>query len=356
MKLTEVMALKLPPPNYVVEGIISEGVNLIAGPPKISKSWLVHAVGLAVSKGGTAVGNVQCEQRDVLYLALEDNWVRIQSRSEKLLAGSAATDAYDIELAWPRFGDGGEEKLAEYLEQNPACRFIIVDTLAKIRPKKGTGQVYADDYSSLEPLKRLCDDTPGLASLVVTHTNQRGDCEDILESIGGSSGLTGSVDTTIILSRPRGKCEGRIFVTGRDIKEECERVITWVPEMGIWVLGGIADGPQLTVVEAEYIKQLETFAPIWPKKLCAHMGLPEDTVKQQLKRMYDRQLIDKVTTGYIPLSPLSPLSPAQVTPTPVTPVTAVTQGPPLSDLGDNSDMGGEGEGFWDAYDETDDGM
>jgi len=53
--------------------------------------------------------------------------------------------------------------------------------------------VYVDDYASLEPLKVMCDDIPGLATLVVTHTNQRGNCEDILESIGGSNGLTGSV-------------------------------------------------------------------------------------------------------------------------------------------------------------------
>jgi len=52
MKLTEIMALELPEPKYVVDGVITEGVNLIAGPPKISKSWLVHAVGLAVANGG----------------------------------------------------------------------------------------------------------------------------------------------------------------------------------------------------------------------------------------------------------------------------------------------------------------
>jgi AAA domain len=41
-----------PPLSYAVPGLIPEGSVLLVGAPKIGKSWLVLAVGLAASDGG----------------------------------------------------------------------------------------------------------------------------------------------------------------------------------------------------------------------------------------------------------------------------------------------------------------
>jgi AAA domain/CHC2 zinc finger len=72
------------PIKYVVPGYIVEGLTLFAGKPKIGKSWLLLHAAFAVAEGGLTLGNVQCEQGDVLYAALEDNPRRLQSRMTKL--------------------------------------------------------------------------------------------------------------------------------------------------------------------------------------------------------------------------------------------------------------------------------
>ncbi|MGH3326786.1 MAG: AAA family ATPase, partial [Streptomycetales bacterium] len=36
----ELMAMEFPEPRWAVPGILAEGVNLLAGPPKVGKSWL----------------------------------------------------------------------------------------------------------------------------------------------------------------------------------------------------------------------------------------------------------------------------------------------------------------------------
>src|SRR5687768_17069840 len=41
------------PIRYVVPGYIAEGCTLLAGRPKLGKSWLVLEIGLAVSMGGS---------------------------------------------------------------------------------------------------------------------------------------------------------------------------------------------------------------------------------------------------------------------------------------------------------------
>src|ERR1700756_4613147 len=73
-----------PEPAWSVPGIIPEGCCILAGQPKIGKSFLVLAIALAAA-GGNRVLGVEVHPRPVLYLALEDNARRLQSRARMLL-------------------------------------------------------------------------------------------------------------------------------------------------------------------------------------------------------------------------------------------------------------------------------
>ena len=75
----ELMATEFPAPKWAVPGIISEGVNLLAGPPKVGKSWLSLGLALSVAAGGQAMDSVPVESGPVLYLALEDTPRRLQT-------------------------------------------------------------------------------------------------------------------------------------------------------------------------------------------------------------------------------------------------------------------------------------
>jgi RecA-family ATPase len=53
---TELMATMLPPQKWTVPDLIPEGVIILAGKPKIGKTWLTLGLGVAVSSGGEALG------------------------------------------------------------------------------------------------------------------------------------------------------------------------------------------------------------------------------------------------------------------------------------------------------------
>lgn len=98
----ELMAEELPPVRWVVPGLLPEGVTLLAGKPKLGKSWLALGLGMAVASGGVALGTKQVECGDVLYLALEDNPRRLQGRLGKMLAGGEAPKGLYYATEWPR--------------------------------------------------------------------------------------------------------------------------------------------------------------------------------------------------------------------------------------------------------------
>jgi hypothetical protein len=89
------------PIKYVVPNYIVEGVTLLAGKPKIGKSWLGLDMAIAVATGGTVLGE-QCEQGDVLYCALEDNERRLQDRIQKIAPNEKLWDRFTYTVEMPR--------------------------------------------------------------------------------------------------------------------------------------------------------------------------------------------------------------------------------------------------------------
>ncbi len=76
-------AMTFPPIKYIVPGVLPEGATILAGRPKLGKSWLAMDIGLATGRGTYCLGDRKCAQGNVLYLALADNRRRLQSESPR---------------------------------------------------------------------------------------------------------------------------------------------------------------------------------------------------------------------------------------------------------------------------------
>src|SRR6185437_183029 len=108
----ELMAAEFPPVRWAVPGLIAEGVNLLAGPPKVGKSWLSLGLALSVAAGTPALGSVEVEAGPVLYLALEDTPRRLQSRMRKILDGRRAPHGLTLATTCPPLPEGGAANIA----------------------------------------------------------------------------------------------------------------------------------------------------------------------------------------------------------------------------------------------------
>jgi hypothetical protein len=256
------LARQLSPIQWAIPDILPEGLTILAGKPKLGKSWLALALAFAVAAGGVAMGTYPVTQGEVLYLALEDNERRLQSRAKQLLASmSSVPDAIAFELRWPRMDQGGLAYLEEYLQTHPHVRLVVVDTWARVLPKSSNRQrsQYEDDYEALTPLKYLAD-TYRVSILAIHHLRKmRGD--DVLDEITGSIGLTGVVDGALILKRERGQHEATLFVTGRDIEQEQHFALSFDPLTAMWTLVGNAEEVKRTKERQEILDLLSEQHP-----------------------------------------------------------------------------------------------
>src|SRR5262249_25545453 len=67
---------------------LTEGLTILAGRPKVGKSWMALDIALGLAGGYYILGAIKLEPADVLYAALEDNPRRLRSRIDRILAGS----------------------------------------------------------------------------------------------------------------------------------------------------------------------------------------------------------------------------------------------------------------------------
>ena len=79
----------------------------MAGAPKLGKSWLGLAPAIAVASGGYALGTIEVEPGEVLYLALEDNAAPAAKPAADAPRRDPAPEGLYIETEWPRLDEGG---------------------------------------------------------------------------------------------------------------------------------------------------------------------------------------------------------------------------------------------------------
>lgn len=225
------MCQDIPPVEYVVPGVVPEGLTLLVAPPKIGKSWMVLGIAVAVAEGGRALGKILVDSRPVLYLALEDGPGRLQRRLSTL----GVTAGSDRLILLPTLDAPVPLTIGAFLERNADRKpLVILDTLGKVRGTYGGNDAYGHDYSQMSSLKDLVDRVPGSSLIVVHHTN-KGEKTDFLDSVSGTQGLAGAADSIIAIKRERGTGEASLHVTSRDAAEG-EYAITLTD--GTWQLDG----------------------------------------------------------------------------------------------------------------------
>ena len=73
------MSQPLQPVRFVVDTLLSQGLHILAGSPKVGKSWLALWLAVTVAKG-EPVWSLATRQGTTLYPCLEDSVLRIQNR------------------------------------------------------------------------------------------------------------------------------------------------------------------------------------------------------------------------------------------------------------------------------------
>jgi replicative DNA helicase len=300
MKAADLCALQLPEPRWAVPNLIPEGLTVLAGKPKMGKSWLALQVALAVSCGGVVMGSVPVKEGDALYLALEDSQRRLQSRIVQLMAGQEVSNRLDVALDWPRLNEGGLEQIERWIKNHHEARIVVIDTLQKARPAQEKGaNAYAEDYDVLGGLQKLASRS-GVAIVVVHHTT-KGEHNDPISEVSGTLGITGAADGIAVLKRKRNSGEGTLFLTGRDMEEQ-ELAIEFDSTVGTWTILGDADERRLSDERTEIIDyMLHQGEAMKITEVAKQIGKPYETIKSLMFKMEKAGDLVKVGYGtYVP--------------------------------------------------------
>ena len=219
------------PPAFVVEDLLPQGLHLLAGAPKIGKSWLVLWLCLRVAQGAP-LWNFATHPCEVLYLCLEDSFQRIQSRLFDLTEDAPPTLHFAV-MAEPLRG-GLVEQIEQFLREHPATGLVVIDTLQRIRSAGSEANSYASDYRDIGELKALAD-RHRIAVLLVHHLRKLND-DDPMNMISGTTGLSGATDSNFVLRKSkRRESTATLYCTGRDIPYR-ELSLEFDGETHIWNL------------------------------------------------------------------------------------------------------------------------
>ena len=184
------------PTHFLVDELIPEGLHILAGAPKIGKSWLALWLCLCVAQGQT-LWNFATTQGEVLYLSLEDSFQRIQTRLFDLTEDAPPTLHFAI-IA-DTLKHGLEQQIEQFLAEHPTTKLVVIDTLQRVRSAGSDSNLYANDYQEIGLLKKLADKRH-IAILLIHHLRKLHD-DDPMNMISGSTGLSGAADSTFVLQK-----------------------------------------------------------------------------------------------------------------------------------------------------------
>ena len=203
------------PTPFLVDELIPEGLHILAGAPKIGKSWLALWLCLCVSQG-QPLWNFATTQGEVLYLSLEDSFQRIQTRLFDLTEDAPSTLHFAIMA--DTLKRGLEQQIEQFLTEHPDTKLVVIDTLQRVRGTGSDSNLYANDYQDIGLLKKLADKWH-LAILLIHHLRKLHD-DDPMNMISGSTGLSGAADSTFVLQKSSRLANiASLHCTGRDIPD-----------------------------------------------------------------------------------------------------------------------------------------
>lgn len=279
----ELSRMEIEPVKWFIPSILPSGLTILAGPPKIGKSFFCWNMAISVAVGGSAFSSIQIEQRhNVTYLSLEDPPALLKDRLDLISPDVKPSNLHIIhDLHQKKLDAVGLKMLEEHLDKT-ASELLIVDTWKHVAPQidsKGTS--YDVDYESLIPIQQFAHQR-NMGIVLVTHTRKAADIDNVFNQIQGSVGMQASCDTLMMISHDSGA--KTLHLSGRRVPTE--QFALTISE-GIWQLEGNAQEYHRSELCKEIVHHLKEAGD---SGLSVHdiediTGKNRNTIKSALRRM-----------------------------------------------------------------------
>ena len=215
----------------IVDGLLYSGLYLFVGSPKIGKSFLMAQLAYHISTG-TPIWNYKVNKGTVLYLALEDDYSRLQKRLYQMFGTDSADNLY-LSVSASQLNDGLDKQLESFITKHADTKLIIIDTLQKVR-EVSSDYSYSNDYEIISRLKRFADNNK-ICMILVHHTRKQ-KSDDSFDMISGTNGLLGAADGAFVLQKEKRTANAATLeISGRDQQDQ-KLYLNRNPDNLIWEL------------------------------------------------------------------------------------------------------------------------
>jgi len=296
----DILTAVLPEIVWVVPGYIPAGFTILAGRPKVGKSWLALQVSRAVDSGGK-IFDQDIERGAVLYLALEDSRRRLQSRMQKQ-GWDTNQDTQANFLTYEDFrryigffNKGGSARLYNLIKVNK-YRLVIIDTLSRAFAGVKDMNDSQEVTTALSPLQEMANEL-NMAILVLDHHNKpKGFTQDPVDDVMSSTAKSAIADTVLGIYTEQGKRGAILKGRGRDI-EEIDKRMTFDAITGAWQIEGDTYEVKITEQQNEILEALKILGRSKASAIAAHIGADRGNVTKQLNNMCTKGLITPIAIG-----------------------------------------------------------
>jgi len=293
----DLMQKEFEPTKFVVDGLLTEGLTLLAGRPKVGKSWLALSLAVEVAKGGKALNKIEVEKGKVIYIGLEDSEKRLQNRCMELVQDeeidAGCLNFLSLENGINSFNKSDQSGLVQLenaIDDIGDVKLVVIDTLHKVQPNEDSTS-YRNDYSFTADIQKLAT-KKGISILCITHTT-KSQRDYVLDEIQGTTGVTAATDSYMVLRKGRDN-SGELHISGRDIEAQ-ELEIQFDSIDKIWkVQSDIERFKHAHADRQSSIHQhLQKHGSAKTADIAKHLESSRQSVHNALKRLEDKGIVQK---------------------------------------------------------------
>ena len=266
---------EIPPLINAVKPIMPEGFGAIAGRPKAMKSFTMLLLAYCVQNGKPFMGH-EVTQGDVIYFALEDSKRRMKDREQKLGVTTWTPPQILLSNEIPYLGFGFEECLENWIASKENPRLVIIDTLARLKPKQGrqSGTAYDLDNQLLGKIQTLAVKN-NITIAFVTHLSKASQ-DYSWDRIQGSVGVQGMTDFMWLIDRGDNAPTANIVGRGRDMSD-FEYAVKWNEESWQYQFEGNLQTVRMNDNRKEVVDAMKVLSKknkeIAPRDVCKFYGV-----------------------------------------------------------------------------------
>ena len=300
----ELPSMEIPPIDFLVQGLVPEGLSILGGAAKTGKTYLLLQLAVSLASGTPFLNRDVPKKRRVLYYYLERGCRQVKTRFEEIY-GSDFSPPADLIFVHrlPRLSLGGLAILEQHIERY-SPEVVIFDTWQNIRAEtKGTQNAYEKEYAELAFIKGQIMAKFGVSVFLAHHLKlfKKGDITDPMSMFNGSAAISGAVDTAMLMFRERFSETATLSVFGRDVEDTVIELVK--RKTAGWKES--EDGGSIRLIgETDFQREIIAVLEKHPDGVTARdvakklPGTQYDSIQRQLKRWFDNGKIDREGKRY----------------------------------------------------------